>query len=54
MDEFDDVFPILGHPMMRPEPGFVELPVDLGFRASIVLLPEHARRKKEKDNKEKK
>ena len=65
MDESNVVFPIPGHPVMQPEPGFIELPVDLGFRASITLLPEHAAvraanraadkwRKKEKDDKEKK
>ena len=59
------MFPIPGHPVMRPEPGFIELPVDLGFRAFIVPLPEHAtvravnratdeRRKKDKDDEEKK
>jgi len=47
---------------MRPNAGFVELPVGLGFWASIVPLPEHTavwamnrtadeKRKKEKDNK---
>ena len=41
-DESDAMFPIPGHPMMRPEPGFIELPVDLGFRASVASLPEHA------------
>jgi len=65
MDEFNAMFPILRHPMMRPELGFIELPVDLGFRASITPLPEHAtvraanhaadeRRKKDKGDKEKK
>ena len=50
---------------MRPELGFIELSTDLGFRASIAPLPEHAAmramnctinewRKKEKDDKEKK
>jgi len=41
-DESSAVFPISGHPVMRPEPGFIELPVDLGFRASVASLPEHA------------
>ena len=38
-DESNAVFPILGHPVMRPESGFIELPVDLGFWASIAPLP---------------
>jgi len=29
--EVDAVFPILGHPMMRPNVGFIELPVVLVF-----------------------
>ena len=29
------MFPILEHPAMRPDAGFVELPAGLGFRASI-------------------
>ena len=60
--ETDTVFPIPGHPTMRPDMGFVELPTGLGFRASIAPLPEHAamravncaaddKRKKEKDDK---
>ena len=40
MDESDAVFPILGHPMW-PKPGFIELSTDLGFRASVVPLPEY-------------
>lgn len=36
------MFPILGHPTMWPDAGFVELPVGLGFRTSIAPLPEHA------------
>jgi len=36
------MFPILGHPVMRLESGFIELPMDLGFRASVASLPEHA------------
>ena len=65
MDESNTMFPILGHLVMRLEPGFIELPTDLGFQASIAPLPEHAAvraanhaidewRKKEKDDKEKK
>ena len=64
-NESNAMFMILGHPMMWPEPGFIELPVDLGFRASVAPLAEHEamraanratdeRRKKEKDDKEKK
>jgi len=64
-DESNVMFPILGYPVMRPEPGFIELPMDLGFQASVTPLPEHAAvraanratyewRKKEKDDKEKK
>jgi len=65
MDKSDTMFPILGHPVMRLEPGFIELPTDLVFRASVAPLPEHVamrvanhatdeQRKKEKDDKEKK
>ena len=65
IDESDAVFPILGHPLMWPELGFIELPADLGFWASFAPLLEHVamraanhdideRRKKDKDNKEKK
>ena len=65
MDESDAVFPIPGHPVMWLEPGFIELPTDLGFRAFVAQLPEHAamraanhaideQRKKEKHDKEKK
>ena len=61
-DESDAVFPITGHPVMRPESGFIELPVDLGFRASMASQPEHVavraanhaadeQRKKDKENK---
>ena len=31
MNEFDTVFPISGHPAMRADAGFVELPARLGF-----------------------
>ena len=54
------MFPVLGHPMMQPDVGFIELPARLSFLASVVLLPEHAamrtvnrpidkKRKKKKD-----
>ena len=36
------MFPILEHPAMRPDAGFVELPVGLGFQAFVAWLPEHA------------
>ena len=42
MEESDAVFSIPGHPVMWPDAGFIELPVGLGFRASVVPLPEHA------------
>ena len=59
------MFLTLGHPVMRPDTGFIELPVGLVFRDSIVPLPEHAavraanhttyeQRKKKKDDEEKK
>jgi len=58
------MFPILGHPVMRPDMGFIELPVGLVFWDSIVLLPEHAamrvanhatdEQRKKKDDEEKK
>ena len=61
MEESDAVFPILGHPAMRPDTGIVELPAGLGFRASVAPLPEHAavraanrivdEKRKKKDNK---
>ena len=65
IDEPNAVFPILGYPMIRLEPDFIELPTDLGFKTSIASLPEHAavraanraadeRRKKDKDDEEKK
>ena len=61
----DAMFSILGHPMMRPNAGFIELPARLVFRDSIVPLPEHVavrvvnhamdeQTKKKKDVKEKK
>ena len=40
--EADAVFPIPGHPVMRPDMGFIELPAGLVFRDSIMPLPEHA------------
>ena len=42
MGEGDAVFPISGHPMMRPDAGFIELPVGLVFQDSVALLLEHA------------
>ena len=42
MEEFNAVFLILGHPMMWPNTGLIELPVGLGFWPSIAPLPEHA------------
>ena len=65
MGEVDVVFPILGHPMMWPNVGFIELPVGLTFQDSITPLPEHTvvraanhvvdeQRKKKKDDEEKK
>ena len=64
-EEADAVFPILGHPVIRPDAGFIELPVGLVFRDSVTLLPEHAamravnhavdeQRKKKKNDEEKK
>ena len=41
MDEFDALFLIPRHPVMRPKPDFIDLPVDLGFQASVEPLPEH-------------
>ena len=41
MEESDVMFPIQGHPMMRLDVGFSELPAELGFRASVVPLPEY-------------
>ena len=35
------MFLILGHPMMWPDTGFIELPMGLAFRDSIVTLLEH-------------
>ncbi|XP_066329461.1 uncharacterized protein [Miscanthus floridulus] len=63
--EADVVFPIPGHPAMRPDAGFIELPAGLTFRDSVAPLPEHAavratnraadeQRKKEKNDEEKK
>ena len=56
------MFPILGHPAMRPDAGFIELPVGFGFWAFIVPPLEHTvvrstnhaideKRNKEKDDK---
>ena len=60
----DAMFPILGHPVMWLDMGFIELPVGLVFRDSIVPLLEHAavrlvnctvdEERKKKDDKEKK
>jgi len=65
MGEVDVVFPILGHPMMWPDTGFIELPAGLVFRDSVAPLLEHAamravnhatseQRKKKKDDEERK
>ena len=40
--ESNAVFSIPRHLVMRPDAGFIELPVGLGFRASIAPLLEHA------------
>ena len=56
------MFSTLGHPVMRPDVGFIELSAGLVFRDSIAPLPEHAavraanrtadeNRKNEKDDK---
>ena len=61
-EESDVMFLIPGHLTMRPDVGFVELLVGLGFPASITPLPEHTavrvvnhamdeKRTKEKDDK---
>ena len=63
--EADAVFPISGHPVMRPDVGFIELPMRLVFWDSIMPLLEHAavratnhatdeQGKKKKDDEEKK
>ena len=63
--EANAVFPISGHPVMRPDTGFIELTTGLVFRDSIALLPQHAtvrvanhavdeRRKKKQEDEEKK
>ena len=65
MEESDAMFSILGCLVMRPNTGFIELPMGLVFRDSITPLPEHTamrvvkratdeQRKKKKDYKEKK
>ena len=65
MREADTVFLILGRPVMRPDTGFIELPMGLVFWDSVTPLLEHAavraanraadeQRKKKKDEKEKK
>ena len=66
MGEADAVFPTLGHPVMRPDAGFIELPAGLVFQDSIASLPEHTtmravnhamdeqRKKRKKDDEEKK
>ena len=41
MEESDAMFVISGHPTVWLDVGFVELPVGLGFWASIMLLLEH-------------
>ena len=62
-EESNTMFLILGHPLILSDTSFVELPVGLGFQASVTPLPEHAvvkamnnavdeRRKKDKDDKE--
>ena len=59
------MFTILGHPVMRPDVGFIELPVELVFQDSIAPLPKHMamrvanyaideQRKKKKNDEEKK
>ena len=59
------MFPILRHPVIWPDAGFIELLTGLVFRDSVTPLPEHAamraanpamdeQRKKKKDNEEKK
>ena len=42
MREANAVFPILGHPMMWLDMGFIELPAGLVFRDSVAPLLEHA------------
>ena len=65
MGEPNAMFLILGHPMMRPDVGFIELPAGLVFWDSVVPLLEHVamrvvnhaadeQRKKKKDDEEKK
>ena len=41
MGEVNTMFPILGHPVMRPDTGYIELSAGLVFRDSIMPLPEH-------------
>ena len=58
------MIPILRHPVMRPDTGFIELPAGLVFRDSVAPLPEHAavraanraadEQRKKKDDEEKK
>ena len=59
------MFLILGHPVMRPDVGFIELPMGLVFQDSTAPLPKHAavravnravdeQRKKKKDDEERK
>ena len=63
--EADTVFPTPGHPVMRPDVGFIKLPVGLVFQDSATPLLEHAtvravdhatdeQQKKKKDDEEKK
>ena len=40
--ETDAVFPILRHPVIWPDTGFIELPAGLVFQDSVASLPEHA------------
>ena len=65
MGEANIMFPILGHPVMRPDMGFIELSAGLVFRDSIMPLSEHVtvtvanhvmdeQRKKKENDKEKK
>ena len=41
MGEADVVFSTPGHPVMRPDTGFIELSAGLVFRDSVVPLLEH-------------
>ena len=59
------MLPIPGHPVIRPDVGFIKLSTGLVFWDSVAPLPEHAamraanravdeQRKKKKDDEEKK